>query len=466
MGKTKFNSKWQLNRPWLHPVKGDQYSACCAACQTVFSISGSGSSQVALHEGRSKHEMAMKDFKNQRSFEKASDGSLKLTSKGHIAFSEEEKVKNAEILQVLNIVQTNGSFRSANGDNKRFQRMFPDSKIAKSYEQQESKVKYVLQYGIVPYIKKVLFEEVNHQTFCFKFDESTTSQVKKQYDAYLTYYSSSQKEIVTSYCGSLFVGHCLAEDLIKHFYEFMSRCGLDVKKLLHIGMDGPSVNKKFERMLLQSLEKNESTTFICIGTCSLHIANNAFGEGMTTLREVINLDQFAIDLHFFFKNSSARRHDLKVISEITDVTVHYVLRHCQTRWLSIEKVLVRIIEQIDNLCEYFLKELPKQKSFKGKNGVGNTDRYKRIKDYLNNKSLLPFMAFVVFICQDFRRFLVPLQTKAPMIHLLYPMQRKLIQSLLKKFIKPDVFMRANGTDIIPNKKIVELDIYEKGNQLV
>ena len=76
------------------------------------------------------------------------------------------------------------------------------------------------------------------------------------------------------------------------------------------------------------------------------------------------------------------------------------------------------------------------------------------------------MAFVVFISQDFRRFLIPLQTKAPMIHLLYPMQRKLIQSLLTKFIKPDVFMKTDGTHLLPNKKHEQLDIYEKGNQLV
>ena len=29
--------------------------------------------------------------------------------------------------------------------------------------------------------------------------------------------------MVTSYCDSLFVGHCTAEDFIKHFYEFMNR---------------------------------------------------------------------------------------------------------------------------------------------------------------------------------------------------------------------------------------------------
>ena len=112
-------------------------------------------------------------------------------------------------------------------------------------------------------------------------------------------------------------------------------------------MDGPSVNKKFERNLLQSLEVNEGTRFICIGSCPLHIVNNSFGEGMASLRAVINLDQFAIDLHFFFKYSAARREDFLQIRDITDVTVQYVLRHCQTRWLSIERVLVRIIEQYE-----------------------------------------------------------------------------------------------------------------------
>ena len=47
----------------------------------------------------------MKNFKNQCSFEKTSDGSVKLSNNGKIKFNEGEKVKNAEILQVLYIVQ-------------------------------------------------------------------------------------------------------------------------------------------------------------------------------------------------------------------------------------------------------------------------------------------------------------------------------------------------------------------------
>ena len=88
--------------------------------------------------------------------------------------------------------------------------MFPNSKIAESYQQQETKLKYLLQFGIVPYIRKKLLMEVKDQAFCFKFDESTTKQVKKQCDDYFIYYLLSQKEILTSYCGLLFIDHCAA----------------------------------------------------------------------------------------------------------------------------------------------------------------------------------------------------------------------------------------------------------------
>ena len=49
----------------------------------------------------------MKNFRNQRSFEEASDGSVKLSSNGKTTFIEDEKVKTAEFLQVLNIAENN-----------------------------------------------------------------------------------------------------------------------------------------------------------------------------------------------------------------------------------------------------------------------------------------------------------------------------------------------------------------------
>ena len=62
----------------------------------------------------------------------------------------------------------------------------------------------------------------------------------------------------------------------------------------------------------------------------------------------IDIDNFAVNLHGSFKLSSARREDYNHLEDVTEVTAHYVLRHSSFRWLTMEHVLVRIIEQWPN----------------------------------------------------------------------------------------------------------------------
>ena len=70
------------------------------------------------------------------------------------------------------------------------------------------KVKYAIQYGIAPYVKAELLKDIHGAPFTFKFDETTTSQVKKQHDGYIQYWSNSKNRIIPgAYCGSLFVSH-------------------------------------------------------------------------------------------------------------------------------------------------------------------------------------------------------------------------------------------------------------------
>ena len=81
------------------------------------------------------------------------------------------------------------------------------------------------------------------RAFSFKSNETTTSLVKKQYDAFIQYWSNSMKCIVISYCGSPFVDHCPSET-VGAFFEFMKKSNLDTNYLLHIRMKGPNVNLK------------------------------------------------------------------------------------------------------------------------------------------------------------------------------------------------------------------------------
>ena len=110
----------------------------------------------------------------------------------------------------------------------------------------------------------------------------------------------------------------------------MRDLGLDLNLLLALGIDGPNVNKSFRSKLAKELQKRGAAHFLEVVTCSIHIASNTFLEGIKCLKDSVNVDQFAIDLHFFVKLSVMRREDYRGVSKLTDVTMHYVIRHCQT----------------------------------------------------------------------------------------------------------------------------------------
>ena len=87
-----------------------------------------------------------------------------------ITYSEENNIVKAEILKALKVVACDYSFRIVNKDSLIYKEMFPDSKIAASFSQEETKVKYNIQYGIAPYITESFIKDLCNCPFTFKFD--------------------------------------------------------------------------------------------------------------------------------------------------------------------------------------------------------------------------------------------------------------------------------------------------------
>ena len=138
-------------------------------------------------------------------------------------------------------------------------------------------------------------------------------KLKKQYNAYLQFWSKKYDEVVNCYCGSLFVGHCTPENLVEHFHEFEKSMNLAPSYLLHLGIDGLSVNKSFDDKLLTEL-RDQDTQKLNIGSCCLSKVHNAFRNALKQID--CDFDQFAIDIHSFFKLSSARRDNYLSMEEV------------------------------------------------------------------------------------------------------------------------------------------------------
>ena len=83
----------------------------------------------------------------------------------------------------------------------------------------------------------------------------------------------------------------------------MQKFDLSTNWLLNVGMDGQSVNKAFLRLVIIELQKND-LGIIHIGSCPIHTANMAFKQFLNVLKPVIDVDEVAIDMHFFLKKSA------------------------------------------------------------------------------------------------------------------------------------------------------------------
>ena len=102
--------------------------------------------------------------------------------------------------------------------------------------------------------------------------------------------------------------------------------------------------------------------------------------------------------------------------------------------------------------------LPTKPSFKGKKGGGGTERYQRIKKNIENGALLPCMSFVVFVSLLFKPFVLLFQREEPMLHMLHPQMKKLVQDLLMKFVDPKVVKRWTGVN-----EMLDYDVDKKEN---
>ena len=72
---------------------------------------------------------------------------FQLSSKSRRSLCHQKLVLQAEIVDALDSVEKNERFAGSNGDRKKYKRMFPDSKIGKKYNQQETEMKYTDQFG-------------------------------------------------------------------------------------------------------------------------------------------------------------------------------------------------------------------------------------------------------------------------------------------------------------------------------
>ena len=365
-----------------------------------------------------------------------------LQSTGNLScFSYKDETLRAELIWSLKVVSSHYSLASFDNIKDALNAMFP-GKIPDDFSMSSSKVLYMVSEATGPHFKKIVVDDVlnSQSTYTIHYDETTNAQIQKQLDIKIRFWSVVQGKVRVHHLQSYLMGHATGAQLSQRLISAIHDNGLTLNFLQMLESDGPNVNKTVwnlvNEQVLQLPERNHG--LIDIGTCNLHIFHNAFAK---CLHEFGNeLSELVIDIHTWFKLSAARREDYQKVQESLGLPKKNVLKHVDSRWLTLQPALLRICEQIKGLEKYFSEESKRDAK------VQSNPRFMRIMRQLNSKAISAKMHFLISVADIFNSFLINFQKEEPLIHILHDQFVSILKIFLGRFIKQEALQ--NQTDLL------------------
>ena len=126
-----------------------------------------------------------------------------------------------------------------------------------------------------------------------------------------------------------------------------------------------------------------------------------------------------------FGSSSKRREDNKVFQAFVDVDDAVILKHCPTRWLSLERVINRVLNQLSALTSYFASH----------DDVERPGRIRRIHERLSKPLTTMTLLFLQYALPFLNEFNRLFQNEESKVGVLIPEMDRLLRKLLVKFVQ-------------------------------
>ena len=167
----------------------------------------------------------------------------------------------------------------------------------------------------------------------------------------------------------------------------------------------------------------------------------------------VSIDGLLINIYYHFKHSSKRCEEFaQVRDDFEGIAPLSVIKHCSTRWLSLERAVKRLLALWPALRAYFDRER------------GTNDRAHRVADALMEVETKLWCHFIAFALKPLNTFNTALQTSASKIGTLQHDISQLLRSYLTNFVRPEChadvtmdsiyeFNFCNGAVAVPDPEL-------------
>jgi len=168
-----------------------------------------------------------------------------------------------------------------------------------------------------------------------------------------------------------------------------------------------------------------------IDFCNIHLLHNAFLKGLKVFGE--NVSDLIVLMHNVFDDWPSRLEDFERIQTEINMPNLRFIKHCSSRWLTIEPASNRLLLLWDAVNQYFLKYVPLKV-----HSLSKSPSFIRIASLLKKDALMlkAEIEFVLMSSKMFTHFTGSFQKTEPLIHIMYDEIKTLILTLLSRICKP------------------------------
>lgn len=330
----KYRKKWEkleVTKEWLNPCTSDSSKAYCKYCKVLLNAK---LGDLIKHGQTLKHITASRPFSNKRQ---------QMIPFQPIDTCTKEQRKEA---QLSLYVAVHTSIASVD----HLSELYKDTLF--NINLHRTKCTNIIKNVIGPYFYESLVKDIGDGYYSLLIDESTDITVNKLLGIAIRYYSVEQKRIISTFFSLIHIEDGTAESIISAIKKILNDTKLQLIKMQGIGTDNASTMVGVNSGVYARLKKDIPHLILIPCVChSLQLAISKATEN--TLPR--NIEFLIKETYNWFANSSIRQLNYAQIYKLLNDGQEplKILRVADTRWISIEPAVKRILDQWTELNAHF-----------------------------------------------------------------------------------------------------------------
>lgn len=391
--KQKYNKKWERDpklKGWIAPVARDCYKAHCKVCKKELVA---GLSELKKHLQSKKHQELTKAV-----------STTKPITDMIVTDTISEKVKRAEMKMAAFVVEHHLPFQAMDHLSDLLTDIFPDSEIADKFQCKHTKTRAIVKHVLADHFRGELYKKLQKTLFSIIIDETTDISSEKLLAIVVRFFCNKERRVISKFLKLIEVAESDASTLVQALISFFQSHNIPLKNI--IGYASDTTNVMFgQHHSVVTLLKAEIPHLFCM-KCLCHSAHLCASHACERLPR--SVEDLVREIYSHFSHSAKRLAEYKRFQSFTNTEPHKLLKPAQTRWLSLEQCILRVLEQWQALEEYF-KDASENSRL-----VSSCTIYAGLK----NPIVKLYFQFLKFVLPKFTNFNKLFQSEMPNIHFL------------------------------------------------